>query len=159
MPRTVSLDNEMKIAKEQQKRGFKLQIIIIIAICLVPAFAIFRDAGASAFHWQNDRLTLTYPDNSTIEMLYDDVTAIEYRETFDFGTPVTGGTEDQCKYGLWNNEEFGDYQACCHVDIASCIIFTTSDTHFVISFESPETTLALYESARTTLIDGGYITE
>lgn len=159
MPRTVSFDNEMKIAKEQQKRGFKLQIIIIIAICLVPAFAIFRDAGASAFNWQSDRLTLTYPDDSTSELLYEDITAIEYREVFDFGTPVTGDTEAQCKYGLWNNEEFGDYQACCHVDIASCIVLTTEDTHFVISFEARETTFALYESVRTTLIEGGYISE
>lgn len=149
----------MKIAKEQQKRGFKLQIIILIAVFLVPAFAIFRDAGASAFRWEQDRLILNYPDKSTCEMLFADVTAIEYREAFDFGTPVTGGTESKCKYGLWNNEELGDYQICCHVDIQSCIIFTTEDTHFVISFESPETTLELYESVRNTLIETGYLTE
>ena len=149
----------MKRAKEQQQRGIRIQIFILIVLMLAPVFAIFQDAGASAFHWQDDRLTLNYPDNRTAEMLYEDVTAIEYREVFDFGTPVTGGMESKCKFGLWNNEEFGDYQACCHVDIPDCIIFTAADTHYVISFESPETTIALYESVRAMLLEKGYLSE
>lgn len=158
MRRTLNYENEVKIAKEQQKRGFKLQIIILIAICLLPSLAFFRDAGSSAFQWEKTQLTLNYPDGATQIMEYASITQVEYRESFDFGTPITGSTEDQCKYGLWSNDELGEYYACCHVDIPGCILFTTSDAYFAVSFESAETTLALYESVSQMLVDQGYLT-
>lgn len=159
LPRTIGVEKEMDEARQRQKRGFRLQIILILVLCLVPALALFRDAGASAFNWQSDRLTLTYPDGTGAELLYADVLSVEYRDTFDFGSSVTGGTMDKCRYGLWHNGEFGDYQSCCHVDIPGCIVFTTKDTRFVVSYESADTTLALYESVRDTLLQEGYLTD
>lgn len=158
MPRNIRYEQEVETAKRQQKKGLKIQFFILLILFLIPSLTLFRNADATAFQWENDHLVLNYPDDSVAILNYADILRVEYLDSFDFGTAITGGIEDQCRYGTWHNDAFGEYQVCCHTKIPSCIVFTTADTHFVISYESAETTKALFDSVTQTLNEQGYLT-
>lgn len=155
--RPLDMEDEIHESAVQAKKEFKLQLLIIVVILLFSALVFFRDPGASAFEWKDDCLLLTLPDDTRVQVGYDTISAIEYRETFDFGSPVSGGIVDRCRYGLWSNAELGGYIACCREDVPNCILFTTSTGPVVISSESAEATQALFDSAQDML--AGYLPE
>lgn len=158
MATSITYQEEMRKAKEAQKRGMITFVLIMLVVLLVPAMSLFDDAGSNAFKWTEEGLAITYPDNTTVTVRYDEVTGVELSEGIAYGTCVKGGTEKQYRYGTWNNEQFGDYQLFTDMDFYSCIIFYTEQGVVVINFESDDTTAVLYESVHQVLTEGGYIT-
>ena len=82
---------------------------------------------------------------------------MELRESFDPGTALDGGVKNRICYGLWHNEEFGDYHLFVSEKIDMVIVLQTARGEvLVFNYESEETTRRYFDSFTVFLTDEGY---
>lgn len=155
MVNNIPYQEEVKKAKEYQKRWMLTCLVIILAVVMVPSLSLFRDASQNAMAWSSDKLTVTNPDGTTTELPFDTVTSVTLLEGIAPGQRVSGGIEDRCRYGVWETEAFGQCQFLTNITVDRCILIETENIPWVINFESEENTQALYESVLEAL--GGYL--
>lgn len=157
MTNTIPYQEEIKKAKEHQKRWLLTCLVIILAVVLLPNLSLFRDASQNAMTWSPDKLTVTDPDGTVTELPFDTVTGVSLVEGVSPGKCISGGVEDRCRYGLWETEALGKCRFLTNITVDSCIILETDNIPWIINFESQENTKALYESVLETLTSGGYL--
>ncbi len=156
MQDTLTYQEEMRDAKERQKRALFTNTAIILILFLIPALTMFRGADASAFQWEDDHLQISCPDGSSYTVAYADISEMRLEEALDFGECVQGGTEKRFRYGLWRSNELGEYVACAREDFDQCIVLVAGETTYVISYESKDTTAELFRSFGELLVKEGY---
>lgn len=120
-----------------------LLIWVVVIACLAMFMQPRRTVRSEAFE---DGLTVESESGYVIDIAYEDVTAIELREDFDYGTLIDGVDEKKEKSGVWENEELGQYRLCVNAGIPSCIILHTESGSLVINYESDRSTQSLYEA-------------
>lgn len=123
---------------------WKTLIIWMIVIAVLAMFMKPRHmVSTEAF---DGYLTIQGNSGYTISIVYDEIQYIELRENLDYGTVVNGLDEKKEKSGIWENEEFGEYQLCVNAKIDTCIILYMEPGIQVINFESDKSTESLYEA-------------
>ncbi len=136
----------------------KYSIVLIISIVVIVALYSLAGGGGGKMDLNigEDSLSVEYGDfTATVE--YKDVTAIELVEVSDFGTPVDGGSDKSCRWGLWTNEGWGEYSQYSILSSDNAVLLHLSDGGvFLLSYESGETTLMLAQLLFDMLTEQGY---
>lgn len=136
---------EVKAAIKEVRKNNKVGVIITaIVIPLILVFVavlmltgdVNVELGEESFE-----VKATYWDD--IEVDYDDIDSIEYRESCD-GTRVYGYGSARLLLGMFENEEFGKYTRCTYTGKKPCIVLEADGEILVIGLESAEETKALY---------------
>lgn len=146
MPNSIRYQEEVKKAKDYQKRWLLTCLAIILAVVMIPSLSLFRDASQSAMAWSPDKLTVTDPDGTVTVLPFDTVTGISLVDGVAPGMAVSGGIEDRCRYGIWETKEYGTCRFLTNITVDPCIVIETETIPWVINFESSENTKALYDS-------------
>lgn len=88
---------------------------------------------------------------------YADISAIEAVEVADFGAPVSGGEGKSCRWGLWENEAWGQYTQHTITETAKAVLLHLRDgSRMLLSYESGESTVTLGRLLFDMLSEHGY---
>ena len=126
------------------KRAFWTNFIIVVALIAgVTFYQIFGGVSSASFTLESDHVSFYGPDPAefTVTVLYEDIASIEFREEFDQGSCVSGEAGKNYTYGIWENEEFGQYSLYRLTKVESCIVLTETDGDIVVfNIENAKTT-------------------
>ena len=130
------------------KRSFWLNTaIVLILIVGATLYSMFGGNSGSSLDMREDGITLSGPGEFTVSVEFADVASIEFREEFDRGNCIDGGSEKSYSYGTWENEEFGTYTLHVLTKVEACIVMTETDGDIVVfNIESADTTKAFTEN-------------
>lgn len=133
-----------KDSHRKKSVGFLIPLLLIFGISL---FAWFHGSHSIDWTWTEDSLTVTDPGGETFSVDFADVITVTLEPQNDLGECLRGDSTRAWIYGVWKNERWGQYRLCAAADSTSCIVFQATDGFTVISYESEQTTRALFESA------------
>ena len=141
-----------EISSNQQnskKQKYANMGIILVILILVSLISYTRGEGAVALDWTESQLQVTLPDREQFTVRYADVTEAELIPHPNYGACVRGGQTASWLYGIWENDTWGNYSLCAATGVELCIVLHTDPQVYVLSYESSETTSALFESILT----------
>lgn len=146
MKATISYEEEMKRAKQSQRQGIILCVIIIIGVILLPNLSLFQSEADNALRFDAKGFTLSLPGDEALSIFYSQIVRISLVESPDYGSCISGSTENGCRYGTWESDSYGKYLLCINQDFSTAILIQTDTQVLLFNFESPDTTRQLYES-------------
>ena len=133
----------------KKKRGLILNILVFAAALLIGSYFFSKNsAGTAAFSIKEGTVYLSSGSDYACEVSLSEVTDILLSEVHDFGEPTDGGTNKHCRYGIWQNEAFGEYRVVAEKGITKCIVLSGDDGYTIFNYESESTTENLYRALR-----------
>ena len=134
------------------------RILLFLAV-LAMAFVFYGVFGRNTLllTLENETVALSGPEGSSFSVPYSAIASMELREAFEPGTAVDGGVKNHIRYGLWQNEEFGEYRLFASDKIGPVIVLRNAEGEtLVYNYESDKTTRSHYESFLDFLRQQGY---
>ncbi len=116
-------------------------LVIVFVFCAVMVFV-----GDFETEMREDSLYIDAVMWSDLEIVYDDIEHIEFRETDAVGSRIFGYGDVRVYMGTFENEEFGTYTRYSHRETASCILLRAFGKTIVLNGEDKAQTVSLYES-------------
>ena len=117
--------------------------VLVIAILIGCGFILF--SGSIEYEFREDALVMDATFSAPIQLRYDEVETIEYREGNVDGVRVNGFGSLRLLLGYFENEEFGTYSRYTYYKNESCIIVTTKSDTLVFSGKDAAETQEIYQ--------------
>lgn len=128
-------------------RKGKTVIYIVLWIAVLAVLSLFmKPAKITSCAAQQGNILVTGRSGYELPIIYEEVTAIEYRGELDYGALIDGVDDGKEKSGQWENAELGQYLLCVNAKVNPCIILRTREQTMVINYESQQSTQALYDA-------------
>lgn len=132
----------MKMDKRKTWISWAAWLVIILILAKV-----MNSGSVTAVTVEENGLSFAAESGYTSSLKWDEVKSVEKRDVLDYGTLVEGSDTAKEKSGIWNNEEFGNYELFVSPKISGCIVCTLqSDQVIVLNYESEESTDSFYEA-------------
>lgn len=138
-----------KTMKHISKRDFIFGLVIFALVILI---SVFQPSNKVAVDFDADSVTVR-SSRHTLNVPYDMIASAELVEKPDMGTPTTGHDDMILQTGSWQNDTWGDYEACVEIATDNCIHLTLTDgRHFIISRRDNEETGTVFHELGEHLI-------
>lgn len=157
-PRLFSREEE-ELSSRHNKRMLLMNLLVLLAIFVAVTFIIPNGSHQNLFIWEDTQLRISCPDDSVHTVAYADITRMALVENADLGTCLSGDSSSNYCYGIWENDQLGEYVLCAYRSFSTVIQISTAEEDYWISYESAETTQGLYDSIVRTLCQEGYVFE
>lgn len=141
-----SLSEELRSELAATCKRQALSILLLLVVIVVVSLWRSNGKNAMQMQWREDSVSFTDPEGEEFSLAYADITSTEYVQSWDRGDCLDGGSNSFYHYGLWHNDAVGDYHLYASTSCDSCILFRYDGGYLAVSYESDETTHALYES-------------
>ena len=141
----TSTNQEADAAKKAQKFSL-IFLAAVLILSFIPGVSFFSGSNSAMISFEEDGISFQYPDDSSEYVAYDAITGIELLDKFSYGSCISGGTEKSCSYGLWENDELGEYHLCCNDKLTMAIKITTDSGIYVMNYESDDVTQQIYSN-------------
>lgn len=140
----------MRFSEKSPSKQRLFTAVTVIAVILAGIAASFLRGGGEdpaylTFHSEG-YLSIKDESGAVTDVYYTDMTAVDYVQSPDFGTPEGGSIAEDTRLGQWRSPQFGSYRSCTQTGLNSCIWIRTAEGAYVISWESDDTTRALYQA-------------
>lgn len=130
---------------DPRKRTMLLTVILFVIILVGSTLYSLMKPGAASLQFEEEYFRITDNDGIEYRADYSEIESIEHLEHFDYGQ---GPLDEHIRLGKWTNDTLGQYICCCDDRIAPCIVIRTAENSFVLNYESPETTAALFRNLK-----------
>ncbi len=127
----------------EKKSPYIILSIVLTAVILVAVAVLMFTGDVKAECEESLSIQATYWED--IEVDYDRIDGVEYRDTFDGGERTNGFGGPRVLYGTFRNEEFGYYTRYTYTKDNGFVIIDVDGKMLVVGLESKEQTKALYE--------------
>lgn len=140
--------------KESYKEGYRKiwgssRAAVIVTAILLPlvliGVAVLMFTGNLEATLGEDALTVKATFSNDLVVRYEDVDAVEYRESGVDGERVYGFGSARLLLGSFKNEEFGTYTRYTYTGDAPCVVMTVKGKTVVVSTGEAATTKAIYD--------------
>lgn len=121
--------------------------IFLVLVAVFIAWTLFY--GDITYDFQEDRLLVDSNMYTGYVIRYEEIQDVEYREGNVPGLRVGGFGSFRLLMGYFQNDEFGTHQRYTYYDPESCVVIKTDRQAIVLSGETAEETLALYNALLT----------
>lgn len=150
-----SVEKELRQSKKSQLISLGILLLLIIGMTIWKTSS--RDI--MKIQWTETTLSVTDPANAVYTFNLEDLKRLSLREGWDFGTCREGGETGSYKYGIWENEEFGEYRLYAARECSSVILLESDAEKIALSYESDQITRELYDALIPMLEESGYSPE
>lgn len=121
--------------------------IWVLGICLLAVILVYllmkKPEGFSVVLNDED-MTLSYSSGESFQISYKDILSVAETQDLEFGNHVSGTETGNYKFGVWENDEFGEYNLCIYANVVRYIVVKTTRDTFVFNFESVAATDSFY---------------
>ena len=121
----------------------RISLVLVIAILIGCGFILFT--GSIEYDFREDALVMDATFSAPIQLRYDEIQTIEYREGNVDGVRTAGFGSLRLLLGYFENEEFGTYSRYTYYKNDSCIIVTTTEDTLVFSGVDDAETQDIYQ--------------
>jgi hypothetical protein len=125
------------------------KITRLFGICLLIGVIVYfltKDVERISVSVQDDHLSLSYSAGDSMTVRYEDILLVKEGQDLDLGRYVSGTETDKYRFGVWENEGFGNYSLCVYTDVAHYIAVETSNGMVIFNLESDDATDSFYEA-------------
>lgn len=129
------------------KKILKFSLVFLILITVFILFVLF--AGDIHYAFNEDHLLVDSNIYTDYIIRYEAIQDVEYREGNVPGLRVGGFGSFRLLMGYFQNDEFGTYIRYTYYDPEGCVVIKTDRQAIVLSGETTEETLALYNTLLT----------
>lgn len=137
----------------QPPKTKRQKIVSILAAVLLMALlgfvAVVMFTGNISYTVADDTLQIEADFQGSLTVFYEQIDAIELRETFDVGVRAMGFGSPRLSMGNFQNEEFGNYTLYCYNSCESMILIRSGEKVLAINCQTAEETAALYQTLLT----------
>lgn len=121
-------------------------LFFVFAILAVVVFYILSGGSVGiSLDFGEDALTIS-AEKYDHTIVYDEIEKLELASLAEPGTLIEGADKRNLRYGRWENEAFGEYCQCVTPKVNECIVITTkSGGIYLVNYQDPESTAALYK--------------
>ncbi len=116
-------------------------VAIVLVITLVLAFS-----GTYKIRYGDTSFTVDAVGISDVTVAYDDVDAIEYRDSCDAGSRIFGFGTPTLLMGTFENEEFGTYTRFSRPSCDAAVVLTVDGQILVLGGKNDAETQIIYEN-------------
>ncbi len=135
--------------KEIEHQGILNRRNIIFTLALIAVVIVWGlvsgNGSGDPFDWGDTGVTVTCPDDTEFTMNYSDVVSLELVTVSDYGTCISGEETNRLRYGVWENDTWGQYELYATKSFDECIVMQSADSVLVINFEAAETTASFLD--------------
>lgn len=129
-----------------QPRTRRILLTLLILALTIFFYGVFG-RNTLLLSLGDETVTLSGPENSSFSVPFSSIASMELRESFSPGAAVDGGVKNHIRYGLWHNDEWGDYQLFSSEKIEPVIVLYTEEGDVLVyNYESDKTTRSHYET-------------
>ena len=124
----------------------KRNIVFVLLVLVIFSFFYWR-SHVEPVTWTFDEnsVTLAAPDGKLSTVIaYQDIHSVSEVAGLDVGTNLTGICTDQCWFGTWRNDAYGEYTLCASPAVSDYIVLYTTNGIVVCNYESADATSHLY---------------
>ena len=122
----------------------------ILTATLLPAILVFVVIimlfGQVEIVYKSESFVASATFNKAIEVRYDEIDSIEYRDNDDVGTRIMGVATGKILAGSFSNSEFGNYTRYSCTGAGACVVIERDGKVLVISGKDAESTRQIYEN-------------
>ncbi len=135
------------------KRNWILMAAILVLLTLV---SVLNKEGAVTLTYGEEALTVNGADGYSFQVAYEEIASIALEELPDLGTAVEGGSDASFRYGVWENDTWGEYTLCLTTNVDTCIVLTLRDgSIYVFNYGDEDGTQAVYDDLPGVLAEYG----
>lgn len=149
----------MDMRTDPGRRSGQIRNIIFIVILLAAATVYYfvHPSEPQGLSFGDEAMTVAAEGEPpyTIEVRYDDIEDLEQAKDLDLGQCLEGGETKRCRYGLWENDAFGQYRLCVWTGLTQYVVLDTAEGTVVCNYESDEATGSLYDALVKFLAERG----
>ena len=117
--------------------------VLVIAIAIGCGFILL--SGSIAYDFREDALVMDATFSAPVNLPYDSIETIEYREGDVKGIRTAGFGSLRLLLGFFDNEEFGTYSRYTYYKNDACIVVTAKGSTLVFSGKDAAETQAIYQ--------------
>ena len=129
-----------------QPRTRRILLTLLILALAIFFYGVFG-RNTLLLSLGDETVTLSGPENSSFSVPFSSIASMELRESFSPGAAVDGGVKNHIRYGLWHNDEWGDYQLFTSEKIEPVIVLYTEEGDVLVyNYESDKTTRSHFET-------------
>lgn len=128
--------------------GSKSKALANILVFIVAFFLLSSLRGQTTVNvgFDEDSLTLTAPKEYSLVVDYDQVDTVELVDSFDPGSAVSGDENRGCRWGVWENSNWGQYTMTVSKKIDNAILLTKINGEKVVfNFENETSTASMHQ--------------
>lgn len=134
-----------KAAPKSKSERIFLRITMILGAIILVGVTVFMFTGDIKYQYTDNSLKIEADYWSDLEINYDNIEMIEYRESLDSGIRSNGLGSARLAMGSFRNDEFGDYTRYSYAQNNSCIVLKVNGNILVINGKNAEETKKIYE--------------
>lgn len=124
------------------QKGKRIALVTVPLVLILVAVLLFVGEVSVQFDSQEFTADATFWSALTVE--YDAVDSVEWRETLDRGTRVSGIGSARLLAGVFRNGEFGQYTLYSYTDCDAGVVVHAGDKILVIGGEDRQSTEQIY---------------
>lgn len=133
-------------AVTKSKNGKNIIISLIITAVVLGAAAVLLFTGNVNVQYGEDSFTVKAAYWSDIDVSYDLIDSIEYRDEFDGGTRTNGFGSPRLLLGTFRNDEFGYYTRYTYTEDNGYVVLSVDGKMLVLSGVDEDATKEIYNS-------------
>lgn len=126
------------------KKIAKGSAVFLAALLIFVGCIMF--VGDLTYHFEEESFTVEADFYTDLTIRYDEIDAIEYRDSNIPGIRVGGFGSARLLMGFFQNDEFGTYTRYTYYKPEACVVLTVKGKPLVLSGETAAETSALYNT-------------
>ncbi len=112
----------------------------------MTAYVILNGIPSVTIKSDDDKLTVSGPDNTQCSMLYKDIVSIDFIEEADYTAFHGGSRKDRYMFESWECQSLGVCQLFIDTRISSCVVVTSHNQTILLNYEDNTTTKSFYQA-------------
>ena len=120
-------------------------ITVVMSAALVVFLPILLFTGSIDISYDDTTLTVEATFEKDLELLFEEIDAVEYREEGVSGTRLVGFASPKLLLGTFQNDEFGTYTRYTYGGNPPCLVLTVDGKTIVIGTNDTQQLQELYE--------------
>ncbi len=129
--------------KGRTEKAFTAIGAIVIPVMLI-GIAVAMFTGDITVRCEDSSLQIDATYWTDIEVAYDELDSVEYRDELDVGMRTNGYNSARLLLGIFRNDEFGSYTIYAYTDAAEYVVLTSGEKTLVIGMRDAQDTHAIY---------------
>ena len=143
MTSVSSKGNMTNNTQNTKKTRLLFWFVLLAAIIL---FSLIYKPKKITLAVEENFLSCSYTSSEPLKIHFSDILSINLQKDLEIGEYISGIQTKDHHFGVWKNDQFGEYKLCIEMDVHLFLVIFTPEDKYVINFESEDSTESFYKA-------------